>query len=302
MVNYFVCNDVSNSIHDTNTTLNNIATSIAEDTKKPYFIYAYSLFESTITEIARYYIKAFPYKIDKTITTNKDLVLMSSRSSTIIDDMIDQNIRKYSYKPLYEYLQFFILLQDLDLSIDEAKFKKISDLRNSIVHDDIKNSLIYKHTNYTKCSNKNENIALYKEYVQYFIQFLDLYNTSMQAKYSEYTLDKLVRTIWSNTFSTNLLPFDAVWEYHSDGHLKFKDTKDLKKRADSLSSSEHLLLAVFLQQYNNDLNEYIHGFKKIPPLVCIDTNTKSKLVDLIDFFDSFPLSFNGEKIMPNEHE
>lgn len=302
MVNYFVCNDVSNSIHDTITTLDSIATSITEDTKKPYFIYAYSLFESTITEIARYYIKAFPYKIDKSITTNKDLVLTSSRSSTIIDDMIDQNIRKYSYKPLYEYLRFFIFIHDLDLSIDESEFKKISDLRNSIVHDDIKNSLIYKHTNYTKCSDKNENITLYKEYIHYFIQFLNLYNTCMEAKYSDYTLDKLVRAIWKNTFSTNLLPFDAVWEYHSDGHLKLRDTKDLKKRANSLSSSEHLLLAVFLQQYNHEINKYVHSFNDIPSLVSLGGDVKSQLVDLIDFFDSFPLSFNGEKIMPNKLE
>lgn len=300
MTNCFICNDISNSIHNTNTILDSITISITKDTEKPYFIYAYSLFESTITEIVRYYIKAFPYKIDKSITVNKNLVLISSRSSTIIDDMIDQNIRKYSYKPLSEYLQFFIFIQDLDLSIDESKFKEISNLRNSIVHDDIKNSLIYKHTNNTKSSNTNESTILYKDYICYFIQFLNSYNECMKTKYSEYTLDKLARTIWENTFSTPLLPFDAIWEYHSEGYLKLKNIEDLKQRANSLCNSEHLLLSVFLQQYNHDINEYIHGFKKIPSLVSIDTENKSRLVDLIDFFDSFPLLFNGERIKPSE--
>lgn len=299
MTNYFICSDISNSIQHTNSTLDNIVASITTDTEKAYFIYAYSLFESTITEIVRYYLKAFPYKIDKNITVNKELVLMSSRSSIIIDDMIDQNIRKHSNKSLYEYLQFFVSIQDLDLSIDEYNFKGISNLRNSIVHDDIKNSLIYKHTNSTKTSNEDAPTTLYKDYICYFIQFLNSYDVCMKTKYSEYTLDKLARTIWKNTFSTPLLAFDAVWEYHSEGYLQFKNIDDLKNRASSLCNSEHLLLAVFLQQYNHTINEYVHGFNKIPSLVSIDTDNKSKLVELIDFFDSFPLLFNGEIIKPS---
>lgn len=97
MINNFIYDDISNAILNTNTALNDIIKSITSTTAKPYFIYAYSLFESTITEIVRYYIKAFPYKIDKNITVNKDVVLMSSRSSTIIDDMIDQNIESVKF-------------------------------------------------------------------------------------------------------------------------------------------------------------------------------------------------------------
>lgn len=298
MINNFIYNDISNAILNTTTALNEIISSISSTTAKPYFIYAYSLFESTITEIIRYYIKAFPYKIDKTISVNKDLFLTSPRASNIIDAIIDQNIRKYSSQSLYAYIQFFISIQDLDLSLNEHKIKDISDLRNSIVHDDIKNSLIYKHTNNTKSYNQNPPISLYENHICYFIEILDLYNTSMGKKYYEYTLDKLARAIWEYTFSTPVLPFDAVWEYHSEGYLTIKDIDDLKSRATSLSKSEHLFLAIFLQQYNNDLNNYIHDFNKIPSLVSIDKYNKAKLVELIDFFDSFPLLFNGERIKP----
>ena len=117
-------------------------------------------------------------------------------------------------------------------------------------------------------------------------------------KYYEYTIDKLASAIWEYTFSTPILPFDAVWEYHSEGYLTIKDIDDLKSRATSLSKSEYLFLAIFLQQYNNDLNNYIHDFNKIPSLVSIDKYNKAKLVELIDFFDSFPLLFNGERIKP----
>ena len=46
----------------------------------------------------------------------------------------------------------------------------------------------------------------------------------------------------------------------------------------------------------NLLNDYINNFNQIPSLVSIDTHNKAKLVELIDFFDSFPLLFNGERI------
>ena len=173
-------------------------------------------------------------------------------------------------------------------------------MRNSIVHDDIKNSLMYKHTNNTKSYNKNPPTSLYQDHICYFIEILDLYNTCIEKKYHEYTLDKLARSIWKNTFSTPLLSFDAVWEYHSEGYLTIRDINDLKSRAASLSKSEHLFLTIFLQQYNNDLNSYINNFNQIPSLVGIDTHNKAKLVELIDFFDSFPVLFNGERIRQTE--
>lgn len=49
MINNFIYNDISNAILNTTTALNEIISSISSTTAKPYFIYAYSLFESTIT-------------------------------------------------------------------------------------------------------------------------------------------------------------------------------------------------------------------------------------------------------------
>ena len=66
MINNFIYDDISNAILNTNTALNEITSSITSATAKPYFIYAYSLFESTITEIIRYYIKAFRIRLTRT--------------------------------------------------------------------------------------------------------------------------------------------------------------------------------------------------------------------------------------------
>lgn len=89
-------------------------------------------------------------------------------------------------------------------------------------------------------------------------------------------------------FRLDMLKGDSL-ESNTDGAILYQYLE---------MKSEHLFLAIFLQQYNNDLNNYIHDFNKIPSLVGIDTYNKSKLVELIDFFDSFPLLFNGERIKP----
>ena len=105
MINNFIYDDVSNAILNANTALNEITKSITSATAKPYFIYAYSLFESTITEITRYYIKAFPHKIDKNISVNKDLFLTSSRSSDIID-----TIKTYENTHASHFMNIYIFL------------------------------------------------------------------------------------------------------------------------------------------------------------------------------------------------
>lgn len=294
MTIFFVCNDISNATLDTATALNNIADSIFANNVKPNFIYAYSIFESTITEILRYYLRAFPNKIDKNITVDKDLVTSAPRTSKLLDSMIDQNIRRYSCKSLYKYILFFQATQDLDFPIDADIINRISNLRNSIVHDDFRNSLIYKHTKNTKTINEKIPLETFKSYIQYLVQILHTYIEHLQRKYSEYTLDRLARSIWKNTFPTPLLPFDVVWEYNSEGYLQFKDIDDLKERAYNLCNSEHLLLSIFLQQYNRTSNNYVHSWEKIPSLVSIDDENKDRLVELIDFFDSFPLIFCGQ--------
>lgn len=296
MVNYFVCNDISNLIDETSSTLESLNNVIEDSTAKPYFIYAYSLFESTITEILRYYLKAFPYKIDKNIVVGKEIVLSSCRTSDIIDIMIDQNIRRYSCKSLYEYMQFFVSIQDIEMVLDRASIDRIASLRNSIVHDDIKNILVYKHTNNGNEYGNKVSIKQYKNFMHQLVAFLKDYMICMEGKYSEYSLEKLARTIWNNIFSTPLLEFDSVWEFHSEGYLQIRDVEDLKERAHSICRSEHILLAIFLQQYNLTLNTEIHGYEEMPSLVSLDTINKNKLVELIDFFDTFPLLYCGERL------
>lgn len=103
--------------------------------------------------------------------------------------------------------------------------------------------------------------------------------------------------MWRYTFSSPLLAFDSIWEFDNDGALKIKDIDIIKKQIYNISSSEHLLLSVFLQQYNNSLNKLLHSFEDIPALVNLDSESKDKLVNIINFFEYHPLFFCGEILL-----
>lgn len=282
MINIFICDDVINTVSTTTSELNDLLISIDNSNYKPYYIYAYSIFESTITEILRYYLTAFPYKIDNNTSICNKEILNFSKHSDIMNCIVDKFIRKISSKSLFEYLSFFINTQDLHMEINEAKIKEISDLRNYIVHDGIKYTLIYNHNcNSSKYSDKSS-IAVYRENIAYLIELLNLYNKSMSDKYGKYTYSRLVRKIWEDTFSTPLLAFDSIWKYNNAGYLEIKDIDNLKSKILSLSRNERLLFAVFLQQYNNDLTNYIIDSKQLPAFVSLDPNNKAKLVELMN--------------------
>lgn len=298
MINIFICDDVINTISTTTSKLNDLLISIDNSNYKPYYIYAYSIFESTITEILRYYLTAFPYKIDNNTSICNKEILNFSKHSDIMNCIVDKFIRKNSSNSLYEYLSFFIDIQDLQIEINKTKISEISDLRNIIVHDDIKYSLIYTHNcNSSKCSDESS-IAICRENIAYLIELLNIYKKSMSDKYGKYTYDRLVRKIWEDTFSTPLLSFDSIWKYNTAGYLELKDIENLKSKISSLSRNERLLLAIFLQQYNDDLTNYIIDSKQLPAFVSLDSNNKAKLVELISLFDRFPYIFNGDIINP----
>ena len=58
---------------------------------EPMFIYSYSIFESTITEILRYYLIAFPEKINKNI--------MHSTAAGVAGQDSQDHLRRGSLSP-----------------------------------------------------------------------------------------------------------------------------------------------------------------------------------------------------------
>lgn len=293
MIRFFVCKDVDILINNKLDELNNTHSNLNESLTKPLFLYSYSIFESALTEILRYYLMAFPEKMDRTLTVGKDELLSTASTHDIILNSVNKYIRKFSSETLCEYISFFNNTLSLNLIFDGNLINIISHVRNNITHDDANSELLFLH-----CEQKSTSLQYIdvEKYMTYLKDLLNNIQLEINKNYAKYTYELLLRNIWSYTFSTPLLKFDDIWEFRPDGILHIKDINQIKKNISGICSSEQLLLSVFFHQYNKSLNDTFLSFKDIPPLVSLDNINKNKLMEIITFFKYYPLIFNGMNI------
>lgn len=291
MIQCFIKSNVTAFISMQEEEIKKACIDIEEKSIKPIFIYSYSIFESTITEVFRYYLNAFPCKIKKSITIDKEQLIATSLTQDVLENCIEDYIRLYSCKTLAEYLTEFCKQLSIDISLKNFEITKLSNMRNDITHDVTKRYLRLLHTHY-RANSCNFSLSKFQEYISTLLSVLEAISNQISQVYASYTYERLVRTVWENTFTSPLLKFDKVWKIQN-GILQVSSDY-LKDIMGCISSSEHLFLAVFLQQYNKTLNGSLHSFNQIPAFVSLDDSSKHKLADLISFFKYYPYTFNNE--------
>ena len=188
MTRFFVCRDVSTLISKKTEEIQNTLSNMDEKTLKPSFIYSYSIFESTLTEILRYYLIAFPEKLDNNLTMEKNELLSTSSTHDIILSSVNKYIRKYSCKTLLEYISFFKESLSIEIYVDNNKIKKVSKLRNSITHDDANSELLLSHI------YQHDLLLSYFDVQNYILYFYDLLNDildQINKVYNKYTYEFL---------------------------------------------------------------------------------------------------------------
>ena len=295
MIRFFVSDDVTALISKRKIEINSYEKILMRTDEKyiePIFVYSYSIFESTITEILRYYFNAFPEKIDKNISIGKEELLSTSMTHDILLSYVEEYIRKYSSKALSEYLHFFEKTLDIKISLDLLLVDKISNQRNIIMHDSFKRDLLslYIYNEKLPCSNR----AVLQSHVRFLNELLDIISDKICSKYAAYTKERLMRCVWNSVFSSPILRFDDIWNFDTNGALSIRNFEAIKEKVKDISRTERLFLAIIFQQFNNNINEELFSFRELPPFVSLDN--ESKLIKLIDFFKYYPLFFGGEEI------
>ena len=227
MIRFFVHSDISSFISNIRIEIQNITNDMSESSKKPSFLYAYSLFESTITEILRYYLNAFPEKIDKNINIGKAELLSSPATYDIISNSINIYIRKYSSETLVKYLSFFKETLSINFSLNENIINEISQTRNKITHDNSYSELQRMHLNNYR-DLPISSLEKIQNYINTLVETLNEIDIQICNTYHKYSYEFLLRSVWSYVFTSPLLTFDQIWTF-KNGVLQIKDTKQVKK-------------------------------------------------------------------------
>lgn len=293
MARVFVCSEVIKIINKSIDVVNKDTNEFDEEFMKAWYIYTYSVFESTLTEILRYYLLAFPEKIDKNITISKEQLSASPLTSDVTLDIIQSFIRGYSSDTLVSYISFFTKILAISVNVNDDKIQQIAKKRNIIVHDRFSLVINHKHINIKNIMDM-KNVEL-EEGIKYLKELLIEMAKQIQNKYNQYTFEKVCRTIWDETFSTPLLKFDDVWSIDEDV-IHINNFESAKKKYNELSRGEKTLFSIFIHQYSSTINEKWFRFADISAICSLDVNSRKKLINIIQLFIAHPYLFNGKNL------
>ncbi|HQK54288.1 MAG TPA: hypothetical protein PLA73_08620 [Sedimentibacter sp.] len=263
------------------------------------YIYAFSLFESTLSESVRHFLSAFPEKMGKM----KEKLNFQSMyehpfySGYFLTELVDEEVERLNKgdakKMLCSSLRTFDI-KDNEFNKYFADLEIISDKRNKLVHETARITNDYIHSpRYNKEIDKKISNELYSQHLEVMVNVLSHFKIELANKYGKYTKRKLLCDLWNEVFSnsytkkaTPLLPFEKCFSSGETIHLNIEYLETVK---DSISSSEQYFLSLFLQNHNGTLQQ--EWFKRLPGFVSIDD--KEKIYQILHLFIIYPLLLQG---------
>lgn len=262
---------------------------------KMVYIYAYSLFEGAIQQLAKSICYAFPQKIFNKAINNKFNYKDIFNDINGINKLIDDYLLKIDKKSLDSMLKEYLGIVSIDVSYDEKKLIEISRNRNVIVHNNSR-KINNSHMRAVRPEHEKLNFETIKNNIIYLIDLLREIKIKVNDKYSEYTFKKLIDESIKYTLGNNLGEYSIFYDIREDNTITL-DFAKIKTLASYLSTSEKLLFSIWLQQYSESISESVNiNVSSFPMINGMDDNTINKIMYIIKFFYRFPYVFQGQKI------
>lgn len=257
------------------------------------FIYVFSLFEVTLNNSLEYFLKSIPGKIRTNFKVDKNEILGTNLVQNLIHDRAKEHVIKLSYDSLDGYIENYCNifgiehLKDQDL-INEIIEKKTR--RNLILHNDL--YIKSEDTNTTWKDLFNTKPTITKSYISstinIFKKVLKELKIKLSKKYSKYTKLKILKDIWYYMFDSSVLKFEDYWII-KEGKIQGFNYEYAKKYVNTLSSYEKTLLAIWIQQFNSDINGKLFEFKEMRFWYSIE----KELTLFIEVINRYPHLFYG---------
>ncbi len=257
---------------------------------KSIYVYAYSLFESALSETLKHFLFCFPEKMDN---KHKNCMEISELfESVFARDLVDSSIKDYLRGLGCLSLKNYIIKVTEILAVSLSKetiemlinFEKMSEMRNKIVHRSIEVDLKKTFND----EEKEMSVDDFQESAGNFIFVLKEISCLIEEKYKKYTLLKAIRELWDYFFKSPLLSFDYFWVIKDETIVAFNS--DVKENFGYLSSYEKNLLCYWLQQTGISSDVWV-------PLLVDNKRTwiamTTEVALLAEYVDRNPFLFQG---------
>lgn len=297
----FVCEELIDDLRVNIEKIKDMFRQLDEKNYEAFFVYSFSLFESSICEVIRRILVAFPEKLSdgKQLKLKKTDILNNIYSPNyILYSIIDTEIKAISKGNALALLQIVQKFCAVELTFESDVIEKVSEYRNKLVHDNTISNSEYI-LGERSSIGKKLSIENAKTFINILMNILSELELRLKAKYQKYTKYRLIKSLWEEIFNTPLLIFEDCILIRKDvfdenRNIVGLNFDHLKFAVKSISSSEKFFLSLLLQQYSGSVNDQFFKFKDIPSLVSI--TSKTKITKILHVFNIYPNLFNGVRI------
>ncbi|MFF2093329.1 hypothetical protein [Paenibacillus sp. NPDC058174] len=301
LMRVFVCEELINDLRVNFEKINDMFGQMNKQNYEAFFVYSFALFESSICEVVRRILAAFPEKLSDEKQPKlkySDIINNIYSSNYILYSIIEAEIKSISKGDAVALLQKMQKLISIELPFNKNVIDEVSKYRNKLAHDNTVSKRKYILGSGTS-NNDSFSLEKAKNLIDVLLNVLSELEQSLKMKYQKYTKYKLIKDLWEEIFKTPLLKFEDCIVIRKSTMDKKNDVvglnfEHLKRSTRSISSGEKFFLAFLLNQYSGSINDQFFKFGDIPGLVSV--TSKTNINKILHVFDIYPNLFNGVHI------
>lgn len=210
------------------------------------YVRAFAQVECAIVDTLAYFARRNPFKLEfKDLTISRDKLLNYELTRELIDDYVNEQRRKWTFKSIRDQVRSLCKMLELDfdkLSDVMPEVEDISKVRNNILHyqpqDNDRNG-----RDVTIIVDFARDMSLLKSFVQ------GLFGEITRA-YGDHGHVAALERLWCYLFQSPIMQFDDYWvtDKEKDRVVGSKTPNFI----DSLCTSEKILLGIWRAEFNSD--------------------------------------------------
>lgn len=281
----FIITDVLNIFEDSHQELESLKQNISNEYVqeswflKSIYTHIYTIFETTLYQTYYKVLTAFPDTIkNQEIKDIGNLLSSYSLITPLVEIAAKAFARNFAYGNIEDILKQYNDIVKIGFNIKSCdlieELKLYKDERNLLVHCGI-----------LKTKINTEKILERIELIESVIETIKL---KFKSKYNMYTKEYLIKMSWTYIFGETL-PFEHCFYLGRNKCSYIINKTYIDAISKTLSSSEKMLLTLFLSNYNSMVLKGAIEIQDLCMFANLAQSTKNKIGYILELFQAYPL-------------
>ncbi len=283
-----ICNIINDAIAEINVIRNKLDNIETEQwLLKAIYIYGYTIYESTLYKTYYRFLCAFPerIKIEDKVKFDKELY-EKSLVIPFVEYAASKFAQNFGHGSMQELLEKYNEVTQIAFAKSDITRCSLMPLLNKYKTD--RNTLA--HQGRIESNLSVQDVIKNLRIIQILLEKI---KKQTLCKYKRFDKPYLIKNSWQYLFNDDgLLQFERCWNLRHNTLYVNKDYLD--RIAGILSSSEKMMLLLFMANYNPLICKDSLSINDITPIAGLDDCNKDKVAYIIELFMKYPVLLQSE--------